>query len=237
MGPSQPSQMKWWFLFLALVLSTASKAGELDFAEALRAQDDCYRALSEVYRTEFRQGPTAQSLTLKLNCQAQLKDWPAWDQSLEQALNSPLLPPKEKQKLALNALSPLWQRQKEDQARSLYETHLSPVLGEPYPAPPEGQIDPHLAKLASSILPGTGLMMAGQWGAGFTSLGLNSLFLWVGVTAYQKEQYALAALALFFEWGWYQGGRNAAEEAAVTYNHNLILKTHQIQLINWEGHF
>ena len=228
---------RWALLFFFLIAAQPTLADPLGFARSLEAQGDCYRALSEVYAVEFKTGTTAESLALKLRCQAQEKDWNAWDRSLTQGINEKRLPHTEKQKIALQALPILWERQAEGRAQQLYQTHLYPTLGTPYPNEVPEQIDPDSARWASAIFPGSGLMMAGKWGPGLTSFGLNALFIWGTIEAYSEEQYALAALAFFFEWGWYFGGQEAAAEAANQHNQALSLQHRKTKLLDWQKRF
>lgn len=76
------------------------------------------------------------------------------------------------------------------------------------------QKNPETAKMWSTFIPGTGLIYAGEYQSGVVSFLLNTLFI-AGIHQHYSEQnYGIAALLFFFEIGWYQGGREAAFEAA-----------------------
>lgn len=78
--------------------------------------------------------------------------------------------------------------------------------------------NPETARWLSAFLPGAGLFYTGEYQNGAVSFVLNALFL-AGISHYyQEEDYGITMLLTFFEIGWYQGGINAAAEAAENYN-------------------
>ncbi len=85
-----------------------------------------------------------------------------------------------------------------------------------------GLISPDKARIYSTILPGSGLLLSGEYRKAAVSFLLNTLFLAGIYQSYSQDQYGIAGLLFFFEIGWYMGGRNASYEAAIDYNSELI---------------
>ncbi|MBU2511848.1 hypothetical protein KJ966_10930 [bacterium] len=93
------------------------------------------------------------------------------------------------------------------------------------------QIDPERARLFSSIIPGSGFLLSGSYSKAVVSFLLNSAFIYGCYQYASKDQPGIAGLLLFFEIGWYVGGRNASYEAAINYN-RMLITNYQQQWIN-----
>lgn len=108
----------------------------------------------------------------------------------------------------------VWLRYAEENERELF-----PMKGNI-----ANQIDPDRAKLFSTVLPGSGFLLSEQYTKAAVSFLLNAVFIAGTYTFAMKNQYGIAGLCLFFEIGWYFGGRNASAEAAREYNSALFNK-------------
>jgi len=84
------------------------------------------------------------------------------------------------------------------------------------------RINPAKARLLSSIIPGTGLILSQQYGSAIVSFLINVVFIAGSYHYLNSKQYGVASLLLFFEIGWYTGGKKAAYEAAENYNYSQL---------------
>ncbi len=83
------------------------------------------------------------------------------------------------------------------------------------------EVDPQKAKLFSTLLPGSGMILTGDYKKAISSFLVNALFIAGSYQSFDQEQYGLASLLCFFEIGFYFGGRNASYESAVNYNNKI----------------
>jgi hypothetical protein len=81
-----------------------------------------------------------------------------------------------------------------------------------------GLIDPDKAMFYSSIVPGSGLLLSHNYQSAVVSFVLNGLFITACYRSAMEQRYGIAGLLLFFEIGWYSGGRNASYESALKFN-------------------
>ncbi len=202
----------------------------------LYQNQDYYRSISEILKLKFEKEDYNQELDLyllknyyQLNNQYQLQrsaekllkekhDLKNWSHDKET-----------KQLLSLSFLK----SGKEDLAKATWDKCCLDDGFAPFPmsANIPGQVDPDRAKLFSTIVPGSGLLLSGSYSKAAVSFLLNSIFIYGCFHYASQDQPGIAGLLLFFEMGWYFGGRNAAHEAAVNYNETLILR-HQQQWID-----
>ncbi|MBU3917504.1 hypothetical protein KKA14_18375 [bacterium] len=105
----------------------------------------------------------------------------------------------------------IWQRYLDDSQNHLFP--LSKKL--------EGEIEPEKAKLYSTILPGAGMVLTGEYGKAVVAFLVNALFIAGSYQSFNKEQYGLAGIFCFFEISFYVGGRNASYESAENHNNQL----------------
>jgi hypothetical protein len=90
-----------------------------------------------------------------------------------------------------------------------------------------GRIDPARARILSSVIPGSGLLLSGEYRKAAVSFLLNVATVY-GIHHFgSRKQFGVASLLFFFEIGWYTGGRNAASEAATDHNHKLVSEYYQ----------
>lgn len=85
-----------------------------------------------------------------------------------------------------------------------------------------GFLDSDQADLYSSVLPGSGLFYSGEYQKGIVSFLINTLFITGAYSYWSQQNYGIAGILMFFEIGWYFGGKNASIEAVE--NHNSMLK-------------
>jgi len=79
-----------------------------------------------------------------------------------------------------------------------------------------------MASFLSGVIPGSGLLLSGNYGSAVVSFALNLIFLSGICSSVANEQYGIAGLLSFFEISWYFGGKRASAEAARKYNHQLV---------------
>lgn len=226
--------MRWRLAVLGALWAAAAPAASLDYARHLAQQGDCYRALSEVFAWEYGQGENAATLEIKLPCLAERKRWERFDPALDRALEawpSPLA-----EQWAFKGLELAWDRGDEARAEQLYRIHLA-ELAEPFPKNPSEPKSRTTAMALQAVLPGAGLAYAGKWGPAAASLGLNGLFLYGTVRAWDQGQNALAALLFFFEWSWYFGGIEAAQEAVDQHNQQALARERRVWLELYQTRF
>ena len=84
------------------------------------------------------------------------------------------------------------------------------------------RVDPAQARLYSSIIPGSGLILSQQYGSALVSFIINVAFITGSYHYLHNKQYGIAGLLIFFEIGWYMGGKKAAYEAAEAYNYHQL---------------
>ncbi|MDH5561716.1 MAG: hypothetical protein OEY59_12775, partial [Deltaproteobacteria bacterium] len=80
------------------------------------------------------------------------------------------------------------------EAKALWEKYVSLKFADRFPLPEKikGRIDPEAAKLYSTILPGAGFFLSGEYAKGSLSFLLNSVFIIGAYQLYQKRQFAAA---------------------------------------------
>jgi len=185
-----------WLCPLAEAVPTADPAAELREISILLSPANPQQGL-HAKDPALRRREAQAALTLQ--------DWPR----LAQASSAWLaLQPDQPLAKRLLALAHVRLRQQE-QALILY-----PAL----PLGPEQPVDPAFAKGISYLLPGAGFAYLGQWGKALGSLALNLVFLKGMQDSWRQHQWATSMIFLTFEAGWYLGGANAAEEAALRQN-------------------
>jgi len=82
-------------------------------------------------------------------------------------------------------------------------------------------LDPVKADLYSSFLPGSGLFYSGEYQKGIVSFFVNAIFI-TGAYSYMKQNdYGIAGVLMFFELGWYFGGKTASIEAVEKHNTSI----------------
>lgn len=80
------------------------------------------------------------------------------------------------------------------------------------------------AQFFNAIFPGAGYMYVGLYKSAFTSLMLNSLFIYASYYFFHTGHLAAGAITLSFEMGWYFGGIYGAGEQAKYYNERIYEK-------------
>ena len=81
---------------------------------------------------------------------------------------------------------------------------------------------PLAAGITALIVPGSGFLIAGQLGPALASFILNGLFIGAITWAITQQNYALAAVALGLEVGWYFGGASGSAQAAADANQRVL---------------
>ena len=192
----------------------------------LSEKGDCYRAQSESLRYHFS---TDQKEKIPhpslIACQFHAGNYQkviniAEDFLLENRSKSKKLPLPVEYLLTFSYLK-LGQDQKAKESWSRYVDmkQKDPILlDQEIP----GRINPDNARIYSMILPGAGFLTSQSYGKAALAFLLNGIFISGTHQAYQNHQFGLASLLLFFEIGWYKGGINAAEEAAINYNNQVV---------------
>jgi len=230
--------MKTYFVLLCLIWCPAwGYSADLGFAQAMADEGDCYRAISEVLGYEYQVEVNARSLAIKVPCLADQQDWAGFEQALPYFLTFKEIPLPIRHSVIRTAFKHF-----SDTAQPVKAQHLASQLQlEQPPYPTSGTVpnlqDPESVQLASAILPGSGLWMAGKTTSGFISLSLNASFIYGTWWALQHKAPAMAALLMFFELSWYEGGKKAAVEAVERSNHELVKKEQQVWLLHFEGKF
>ena len=72
------------------------------------------------------------------------------------------------------------------------------------------------------MIPGMGYMYAGEYGNGFRSIILNSLFIFGMVSTAQDDQWGAFAVITFFEFTWYSGSIYGGVDASHRYNRDRL---------------
>lgn len=191
-------------------------------------ENDFFRTISEINRLKFESGhalnPDLELLSLRSHYR--LQEYRKVIQNSMELLDRKELESDTTKRFEIGKLltASLIQTKRSDEARQVWQNQCYPVTGEEFPSAdsfPE-RIDPVKAKHYSAILPGSGLLLSGEYGKAFVSFLLNAFFL-AGIGHYAaNDQYGIAGVLAFFELGWYFGGQNASYEAAERYNASLI---------------
>ena len=72
------------------------------------------------------------------------------------------------------------------------------------------------------MIPGLGYMYAGEYGNGFRSIILNSLFIFGMVSTAQDDEWGAFAVITFFEFTWYSGSIYGGVDASHRYNRDRL---------------
>lgn len=72
------------------------------------------------------------------------------------------------------------------------------------------------------MIPGMGYMYAGEYGNGFRSIILNSLFIFGMVSTAQDDEWGAFAVITFFEFTWYSGSIYGGVDASHRYNRDRL---------------
>lgn len=204
----------------------------------LYGQGDFYRVISEIKRLRFSDPEMRYDHSVNLMLLGSYLNLGQTGQLRTEAtklLNDPNFqePSTEKLEIAGVLSASLLQLEKEKESQAIWRQYCEPTTCDTFPDSRnvEGLLDPHQAKLYSSILPGSGMLMSGDYGKAAISLLLNLGFLYHGVNFAMDGKPGIAGVLLFFEIGWYKGGKNATVESITLYNQRLIRK-HQAVWIN-----
>ena len=85
------------------------------------------------------------------------------------------------------------------------------------------------------MIPGMGYMYAGEYGNGFRSIILNSLFIFGMVSTAQDDEWGAFAVITFFEFTWYSGSIYGGVDASHRYNRDRLESS--ISRINGDAGF
>lgn len=198
------------------------------FPEQLYKQKDYYRTVTEVLRLQFFHPEEVKKNKLKLllaKSYFHLEDYVFLKTTAQEILSGNAdYTLEDKQDIAKYLTLAHLKEKKEIAAKAIWETYVVGNSDESFPLSRsvKGQVDPDRAGLYSAILPGTGMMLTGEYGKAAVSFLLNVGFLFGTYQYYHKDAYGIAALLLFFEIGWYKGGIAASRESAENYNRRLI---------------
>ncbi|MCP4751783.1 MAG: hypothetical protein GY866_12890 [Proteobacteria bacterium] len=109
---------------------------------------------------------------------------------------------------------------KDEQAGKTWNIHVRQRSIDRFPTMRDipDRVDPEKARLYSKMVPGSGLLLSGEYGKAAVSFLINLVFIAGSYRYFVGKQYGTAGLLFFFEIGWYHGGQNASHEAAVRYN-------------------
>lgn len=214
--------------FLPAQESPVSNPSQRQFVRDLFDSRQYYRALSEIYRLEYHSGLV---LDKKINLILLSSHYHLDQHEVVIDRSKHLLEASPAgTELAFRYEIGKWMTasyidlEKPEQAEISWERYCAPYDPDPFPSDPVHlkRIDPDRARLYSAILPGSGLLMSGEYGKATVSFLLNALFI-AGIYHFgSDQQYGIAGLLTFFEVGWYAGGQKAAYEAAENYNRTTL---------------
>ena len=216
------------FLSIQASLQAFEKESHLNFPKELYQQKDYYRTVTEVLRIRFQHPKKAEEKRFNLllvKSYFHLEDYIQLKTAAGEILSDRKnYSSDEKKEVAKYLTLSYLKENNEIAAKTTWDRYVNGNIDHPFPLASEvsGQIDPNRARLYSAIIPGSGMLLSGEYGKAAVSFLLNMGFLLGTYQYYHKEAYGIAGLLFFFEIGWYQGGINASEESAENYNRRLV---------------
>ena len=225
------------FLFLAVccsvnILQAADvnlhKGPDLTYPFKLYQQQDYYRAVTEILRLKFLFPKDSARHRLDQYLVKSYYELRLYGHA-ERAANHFLQhsDPSDHEARTNVAMLLVFSQLQQDKYPDARQTWLNYISQDLVNLPPSvknipDRIDPEKARLFSSIIPGSGLILSHQYGSAIVSFLINAAFIAGTYHYFNNHQYGVAGLLLFFEIGWYSGGKKAAYEAAENYNHNQL---------------
>lgn len=201
------------------------------FVNQLYRQKDYYRVVSEIFSIRFDVPDSSARHELNLYLLKSLYNLDDHQTLKNEAMsilldNDTLSNKAQKQEIGLLLIASTIEKGELELAESAWKRFIQENESESFPGRTSvnGQVDPEQASFYSGILPGSGFLLSRQYGKAAVSLLLNLLFIYGSYAAFEQEQFGIAGVLLFFEIGWYSGGKKAAAESAQEYNHHLIQK-------------
>ena len=196
------------------------------YMEHLFYQGDYYRAITEILRRDFTgMGNPVQERLLLTKAHYFLGDYFLVQEEAKKILAHSFIDERVK-KEAGQWLTFSYLMQEKPEVAKISWMKWGPGGGNfPDRESLSGRVNPDHAKLLSSIVPGSGFLLTGSYGKALSSFLINALFIAGVVHYWQEKNYGIAGLLLFFEFGWYFGGRSASEDNAKAYNRALWLKS------------
>lgn len=198
----------------------------VSYPEYLFYQGDYYRAITEILREKYFGNNTIRVENGLLLTKAHyfLADYQLARKEAKLILSLPGVEKTTKKQVAKWFVFALLQQNEDKFAAATWNKWVSETEND-FPLRERFErVNPEQARLYSTILPGAGFLLTDSYGKALVSFALNALFI-AGTVHYWKEKdYGIAALLLFFEMGWYFGGREASEENAREYNNKLWIK-------------
>lgn len=221
------------FFYIALCFFYTTKADQaqlqqnMDFSFPINLfyQQDYYRSVTEILRLRFHYPHESAKNRLDLFLVKNYYQLGAFNKA-EMEAKRILLPPgieknKQKRQEAGKFLAFSLLKQGKDQlARQAWiayvdedKQYLPPIATEF-----SDRVDPLRANSFSSVIPGSGLLLSREYGKSVVSFLINMVFIAGSYQFFMNGQYGVSGLLLFFEIGWYSGGKKAAIESANLYN-------------------
>ncbi len=205
----------------------------LSYPEILYKSGEYYRSMSEIMRLKFELGYEKDELQLDilyLKNAYKLKEYRKILDSAPGLMENPGVKnsPEKRHQVGKILTATLVNLKDYSKAADTWDACCS-SSGREFVKPDEipGMVDPDRARWYSTFLPGSGLLLSGEYGKALVSFLLNSITLY-GIYHYgTHQQMGTAGLLLFFEIGWYAGGRNASAEAAEDHNRALVSEYYQ----------
>lgn len=216
------------FLLTPVSLQASDINNRLSFPEVLYREKEYYRVVTEVLREQFHQPKKAEEKKLNLllvKSYFHLEDYIALKTAARSILSEEgIYDIEEKQEVAKYLTLIYLKENKENKAKHIWEKYVLHKEDKSFFLSSNilGQIDPERAGLYSAIVPGSGMLLTGEYGKAAVSFLLNIGFLLGTYQYYHRGAYGIAGLLLFFEIGWYKGGINASKESAENYNRRLV---------------
>jgi len=221
------------FIFISLLVfwlqPVFASPSPFEYSIRLYENKEYYRSISEILRLEFQypeQSSRHQLHLYLLKNYYESGDHENVRKTAQEIFQKPSeTPSTEIKKEAARFLSfSLLQQGKEIKSRKIWEELVNQGKDDTFPQASSisDQIDPDTAKTWSAIIPGAGLFLTGEYFNGTVSFLLNGIFLAGIYQAVQNQQWGITGLLVFFEWGWYFGGQNAAMVSAINHNKRLI---------------
>jgi len=204
-------------------------SADIQHIRQLFAEKDYYRTVSEIYKLKFNyHDAVLPRLDLMLlRSQYQLQDYNKVQKTAKSLLSRPdqTADPSYRCQLGRYLTASLIQSGKNNLARESWNETCYSLEQDPFPGPETipDPVDPNKARFYSSLLPGSGLLLSGEYGKAAVSFLLNVVFI-SGIYRYGSDhQWGIAGVLTFFELGWYFGGREAAYESAERRNRKQLM--------------
>ncbi len=222
-----------WFIFAGTAVGDtgsvpAANQRDFHYPVKLYLQKDYYRSITETLRLKFKYpGESAkhQLDVFLLKSYYHLKDFTQVEKTANEIFQNPLYLSNRSanRETSVFLTLSLLEVGREKEAEEVWHQFAgeSPTGPLPWTSEITGRVDPEKAEFCSGIVPGLGLMLSGEYTKAAVSFLLNFVFIVGSYQYFMQKQFGISGLLLFFEIGWYSGGKKASREAAVEYNRRI----------------